>query len=168
MAALEASVGVPIRTLGELESWMASVTQSEQEEPFTYTVDIDGVLRIAPRRSEHVACAGGKAVLAAGEISFTLEKGSMKVSGVSNHSTGYCPDSASWEAVECSLNRIGVRHPGSFTEIFIFRRCPACMECNLVKDSHFFCAFCEESLPEFWNIDASDAAKKLPVDKESE
>ncbi|WP_433452949.1 hypothetical protein ACQPXS_32745 [Streptomyces sp. CA-142005] len=30
MAALEASVGAPIRTLGKLESWMASVTQSEQ------------------------------------------------------------------------------------------------------------------------------------------
>lgn len=39
---------------------------------FTYVVDAGGGLRLADRRSEHVACAGGRAVLAAGEITFDL------------------------------------------------------------------------------------------------
>ena len=33
-------------------------------------VTLDGVLRLAPRRSEHVALAGGRHVLAAGEMTF--------------------------------------------------------------------------------------------------
>ncbi|MEU6730442.1 hypothetical protein ABZ917_42625 [Nonomuraea wenchangensis] len=36
---------------------------------------MDGVLLLAPRRSEHVACAGGRPVLSAGEISFAREAG---------------------------------------------------------------------------------------------
>ncbi|GEC07984.1 hypothetical protein SSP24_56390 [Streptomyces spinoverrucosus] len=31
----------------------------ELAEPFTFVVDTEGALRWAPRRSEHVVCAGG-------------------------------------------------------------------------------------------------------------
>ena len=36
----------------------------------TYVINLAGALLVAPRRSEHVACAGGEPVLAAGEICF--------------------------------------------------------------------------------------------------
>ncbi|MER5427855.1 hypothetical protein [Streptomyces sp. NPDC002588] len=39
-------------------------------EPYTCAVGLDGFLRPAHRRSEHVACAGGQEVLGAGEIGF--------------------------------------------------------------------------------------------------
>ena len=39
--------------------WVAARSVEELAEPFTFVVDIDGWLRLAPRRSEHVACAGG-------------------------------------------------------------------------------------------------------------
>ncbi|MGW7278393.1 hypothetical protein ACWGIV_08810 [Streptomyces sp. NPDC054844] len=41
---------------------------AEAAEPFTYVVGHDGLPRPAPRRGEHVACAGGPDVLGAGEI----------------------------------------------------------------------------------------------------
>lgn len=54
--------GAAVRSISDLDALGPS------REPFTYVVDVDGVLRLAPRRSEHVACAGGGEVLAAGEI----------------------------------------------------------------------------------------------------
>ncbi|MER6562662.1 hypothetical protein ABT300_33995 [Streptomyces sp. NPDC001027] len=60
-------------------------------EPFTYVVGLDGLLRLAPRRSEHVACADGEDVLGAGEISFRRAPSGPRVHEVSNQSTGHCP-----------------------------------------------------------------------------
>lgn len=147
-------LGVPIRSLGELEAWIASRVPSERREPFTFTVDIDGTLRLAPRRSEHVACAGEQPVLAAGEISFSQAGGAWTVCGVNNHSTGYCPDAASWVAVRNSLDCVGVQYPSGYTEVFSFRRCPGCLERNLVKDDDFHCVFCGVGLPLQWNFDS--------------
>ncbi|MFK4548229.1 hypothetical protein RKD29_007825 [Streptomyces tendae] len=65
---------------------------AELAEPFTFVVGMDGVLRLAPRRSERVSCADGDTLLNAGEVSFTREAGRWTVSKVSNQSTGYCPD----------------------------------------------------------------------------
>ncbi len=62
---------------------------SELAEPFIFVIGMDCALRLAPRRSEHVACAGGDMVLSAGEISFMSEAGRWAVSAVSNQSTGY-------------------------------------------------------------------------------
>ncbi|MEV4174966.1 hypothetical protein [Nonomuraea sp. NPDC049709] len=58
--------GQVIRSAEELAGWLAG----RPPEPFTFVVDLDGTLRLAARRSEHVACAGGRPVLSAGEIAF--------------------------------------------------------------------------------------------------
>ena len=114
----------------------------------TYVVSLAGVLRVADRRSEHVACAGGAEVLAAGE----LELAGGEVVGVSNQSTGYCPESSCWGALAAALDAVGVSHPGRFTRAFEFRRCEACGERNLVKDQWFVCSICEAELPSAWNF----------------
>jgi hypothetical protein len=116
-------------------------------------VDLQGVLRLAPRRSEHVACAAGQPVLAAGEIGF-VERGSVwSVGEVSNHSTGYCPDPDCWPAVAAALRLAGLASPPGFTSPVRFRRCPRCAERNLVKDGWLVCAHCDGPLPERWNVD---------------
>jgi hypothetical protein len=73
----------------DLESWAEARSRAELREPFTYVVDEDGVLRLAPRRSEHIDCAGGSDVPAAGEIGFTPNSAGWAVREVSNHSSGY-------------------------------------------------------------------------------
>ena len=112
-------------------------------------VPLDGVLRLASRRSEHVACASGAPVLAAGEIFFE----SAHASEISNLSTGYCPEPACWRAVAAALDRADIPHSGRFTSAFEFRRCPACGERNVIKDAVFTCAVCDEDLPTEWNFD---------------
>lgn len=126
----------------------------EVEEPFTYVV-VDGVLRVAARRSEHVACAGHGPVEAAGEISFERDDdGRWRVSEVSNQSAGYCPESSCFDAVDHALSLPGIEHPGGFTSAFEFRRCPGCGERNLVKDDYYACGACDTPLPDSWNFGA--------------
>ncbi|WP_309237270.1 hypothetical protein [Actinomadura sp. BRA 177] len=149
---LPASEGKPVRSPGELAAWLARCGEDERAEPFTFVIGLDGFLRVAPRRSEHVACAGGVPVLSAGEIAFFQEEGRWVVSEVSNHSTGYCPEPASWPAVRDALDRAGLQHPGDFTGPVVFRRCPRCHERNLVKDDDFACAVCGAGLPRAWNL----------------
>ncbi|MFC1434675.1 hypothetical protein ACEZDB_28945 [Streptacidiphilus sp. N1-3] len=60
--------GFRLRSAQDLEQWAAQAAAEELAEPFTFTVGLDGVLRLAPRRSEHVLCAGGEPVLSAGEL----------------------------------------------------------------------------------------------------
>ncbi|MFF7777247.1 hypothetical protein ACFZCG_22815 [Streptomyces tanashiensis] len=79
--------GCPISSAAEFVGWIAERSASELAEPFTFVVGTDGVLRLAPRRSEHVACAGGAVVLSAGEISFVREADRWTVSEVSFHGT---------------------------------------------------------------------------------
>lgn len=52
--------GCPVRTLQEFDDWVAGRGAGGLAEPFTFVVAVDGVLHLAPRRSEHVACAGGE------------------------------------------------------------------------------------------------------------
>ncbi|MFD8755549.1 hypothetical protein ACFV0O_31930 [Kitasatospora sp. NPDC059577] len=160
--------GQPVRTADEFTAWVAARTAEELAEPFTFVVDLGGALRLAPRRSEHVACAGGDVVLSAGEIGFRRSAGDRadgggrevpggwEVGTVSNHSTGYCPDTASWPAVTAALTRIGLPHPDAFTYAAVFRRCPRCAGCNLVREEHYACALCDADLPERWNVDPAD------------
>ncbi|MQY08100.1 hypothetical protein [Actinomadura macrotermitis] len=133
------AVGSP----ADLAAWLAE-RGDEAAEPFTFVIDLAGTLRLAPRRSEHVACAGGAPVLAAGEIAFT---GEGAVAEVSNQSTGYCPGRSSWRAVRDALDRAGIAHPGRFTHPIVFRRCPRCRERSIVKDDHYVCVFCDAELP---------------------
>ncbi|NKZ06790.1 hypothetical protein HGB48_24060 [Actinomadura latina] len=127
--------GEPVRSPADMEG-------RPQDEPFTYVVTLDGTLRIAPRRSEHVACAGRENVLAAGEITF---QGAVATE-VSNQSTGYCPGEESWPAVADALDRAGIRRPDGFTATFVFRHCSECAELNVVKDEYYVCVFCDADL----------------------
>jgi hypothetical protein len=112
-----------------------------------------------------VACAGGRPVLSAGEI--TLERGpdGWEVTSVTNQSTGYCPEGSSWPAVGQALDRIGVPHPGWFTDEFTFRRCPRSGERNLVRDGDFTCALCDAHLPGSWNFDDDITTAESPKEQ---
>jgi hypothetical protein len=116
----------------------------------TFVVTPDGVLRVAPRRSEHVACAGGQDVLTAGELFVSPTTGA--VTGATNLSTGYCPEPASWSALAAALDGAAIPHPATWTHAFDFRRCEACGERNLIKDDDYVCAVCDAELPRAWNF----------------
>ncbi|WP_285567975.1 hypothetical protein [Streptomyces sp. RTGN2] len=133
--------------------WIAERSAAELTEPFTFVIGTDGVLRLAPRRSEHVACAGGDMVLSAGEISFVCDEGRWAVGEVSNQSTGYCPDVTSWTTVAHALDDIELGRPSGFTHEVVFRRCPDCQELNIVREDDFVCVFCGSGLPAAWNVD---------------
>ncbi|WP_329204184.1 hypothetical protein OG257_01490 [Streptomyces sp. NBC_00683] len=142
-----------IRSASDFDDWASALTREELAEPFTFVVDATGVLRVAPRRSEHVVCAGGGTVLGAGEMSVGDESGRWVVAEVSNQSTGYCPDTSSWPAVADALDSAGIGHPPGFTHEVVFRRCLACGQLNIVREEDFVCVFCEEDLPRKWNVD---------------
>ncbi|MFE7275945.1 hypothetical protein [Streptomyces sp. NPDC057623] len=145
--------GCPIGSAADFAGWIAERSALELGEPFTFVVGTDGVLRLAPRRSEHVACAGGDMVLSAGEISFMREAGRWAVSEVSNQPTGYCPDVTSWYAVARALDGVQLGRPSGFTHEVVFRRCPCCQEHNSVREDDFVCVFCGSDLPTTWNVD---------------
>ncbi|MEU2237077.1 hypothetical protein [Streptomyces vietnamensis] len=147
------SGGCRIGSATDFYDWIAERSTAEPAEPFTFVVSADGVLRLAPRRSQHVACAGGEMVLSAGEIGFVRKGGRWAVSEVSNQSTGYCPDIASWSAVARALDDVGLERPSDFTHEVVFRRCPGCQEHNIVREDDFVCIFCGSDLPETWNVD---------------
>jgi hypothetical protein len=151
--ALGAGAGRPIRSRDDFDLWVRTVDGRELAEPFTFVVDPDGFLRLASRRSEHVACAGGGQVLCAGEIAFEGGPAGWAVNEVTNQSTGYCPDTDSWPAVAAAIERAGLTHPGGFTSAFVFRRCPRCHQHNVVKEFDFVCAVCGSDLPAEWNLD---------------
>lgn len=147
------SGGCRIGSAADFETWVGERSVAELAEPFTFVVGTDGVLRLAPRRSEHVACAGGAMVLSAGEIRFTREADRWTVGEVSNHSTGYCADVSSWPEVARALDTVELGRPSGFTHEVVFRRCPGCQEHNIVREDHFVCVFCGSDLPEAWNVD---------------
>lgn len=142
------SSGTPIASRAEVVEWLSRQGSGESGWA-TYVVSQHGTLVVAPRRSEHVACAGGEAVLAAGEIRFDP---SGAVDAVTNHSTGYCPSESCWPAVRRALERARLPGPDAFTFVAVFRRCPQCGERNLVKDDWFACALCDAELPREWNF----------------
>ena len=150
--------GEVIDDLRILRCWLEAA--DDDREPggnVTFVVDLLGRLRLAPRRSEHVACAGGGEVLAAGEIAFEVgAHGRVDVVTLTNQSTGYCPDESCFAAVAQALDRLAgdgeLHRPESFTEAFVFRRCEACGERNLVKEGWFVCDLCGADLPDAWNF----------------
>jgi hypothetical protein len=144
--------GVAIEGPAALGRWLAGLNRAERSEPVTFVITLDGVLRLGPRRSEHVALAGGREVLAAGEITFVPGTAGWSVTEVTNQSTGYCPDPGCWPAVHRALDHLGVPHPADFTTKIVFRRCPACHERNIVRDGDFTCALCDSALPIRWNF----------------
>jgi hypothetical protein len=144
--------GVAVRSRADVESWLRGHPEAVAEGA-TFVVDRGGVLRLAPRRSEHIDCAGGEEVLAAGEIRFArVRGGGVEVAEVTNQSTGYCPDPDCWPAVAAALTAADVAAPAGFTCEFLFRRCEGCGQINIVKDGWFVCGGCDAELPRVWNF----------------
>jgi len=150
-------VGIRIKSVNELKNWIKQTMQKPNAWeliPATFIVNSEGCLRIANRHSEHVACAGGESVQSAGEIFFLYDKQGLEVAEVSNQSTGYCPEPESWLSVAKALDQIPLLNPGKFTTEFVFRRCPAYGQLNVIKDDIFLCAVCNTDLPFVWNCDS--------------
>ncbi|MFJ9243761.1 hypothetical protein [Streptomyces sp. NPDC101776] len=153
-AARPGTEGRVVRSAEDLNTWLTGREKAELAEPFTFVVGLDGLLRLAPRRSEHVACAGGADVLGAGEMGFGRAGGAWAVIEVSNQSTGYCPHLDSWDAVAHALDLAGVGRPAGFTHAVVFRRCEQCREISIVREGDFVCVFCGSDLPGEWNVAA--------------
>lgn len=140
----------------DVMSWMEETRQQPDEQNevvATFIVDENGCLWIADRHSEHIACAGGRPVLSAGEITFRLEK-EVEVSAITNQSTGFCPEPESWPEVEKALKQIGFSNFDSFTTWFHFRRCNKCKSINIVKEAWFVCSVCDAELDIDWNFES--------------
>jgi hypothetical protein len=135
--------GAPIRRRVDLERWLGKNRSCTA----TFVI-VDGVLLVADRHSEHVACASGRPVESAGEMTFE----GARVVEITNQSTGYCPEPESWPAVAGALDAAHVAHPGAFTHAFVFRKCASCGQRNVVKDEFFECALCGAELPREWNF----------------
>ena len=147
--------GTPISTVDQLSAWIAAQSsdiESDGSLVATFTISVEGILFLAPRRSEHVACAGGGPVLSAGEITFSSNS---EVSEITNQSTGFCPEPESWPTVAAALDAIPVVRLEDFTTRVVFRLCPGCSERNIVKDSWFVCDLCGADLPKDWNFSAT-------------
>jgi hypothetical protein len=152
--------GTPVESPEDVIRWARATGRKAGADgaiTVTFVVDDGGILRIADRRSEHVACAGGGPVRAAGEMTLVAEDGSVEVLSVSNQSTGYCPEPESWPEVERALQSAQLAPPEGFSPVCIFRRCGRCKAINLVKDGAFECAICEAALPEVYNLLADDS-----------
>ncbi|HEY1187219.1 MAG TPA: hypothetical protein VGE74_06145 [Gemmata sp.] len=141
--------GAPVRAPADVLPWLAS-----GEVTVTFVVNEEGTLLVADRHSEHVACAGNRPVLSAGEMTFATESGRPVVTRISNQSTGYCPEPESWGAVVGALRTARLEPTDGFDPRCEFRRCVQCASLNLVKGV-FECGVCEAELPREYN--AQDA-----------
>ncbi len=153
MAARE-KAGVMINRAKDVIDWIEAgepVRSPSGEVIAAYVVTRRKQLRLADRHAEHVVCAGGDKVLAAGEISFVLDQGRLSVAEVTNQSTDYCPEPACWKYVARSLKKAGIEPPDGFTAAYVFRRCEHCNTLNLVKDEWYVCAVCDQDLSRKWN-----------------
>ena len=150
--------GTVVASAGDIIAWALSAGPANGRVTATFVVDTLGRLRLADRHSEHVACAGGGPVLAAGEVTFGIRTGDVTVEEISNQSTGYCPEPQSWMAVSAALAGAGIPAPDGYTTELLFRRCSRCGQINVVKDLAFECAVCGSALPSGWNLDAASGA----------
>src|SRR5947209_2641867 len=101
--------GVRIGSVADLRAWLRVAGREPDSGCFvaaTFVIEEGGGLRIADRRSEHVACASGGPVLSAGEVFFRVEGDKVEVAEVSNQSTGYCPEPESWPSVAAALDQV--------------------------------------------------------------
>ncbi len=111
-AARRQPAGARILSLGDLQVWLGTADTDRMPDGAcvaTFVISIDHNLLLAPRRTEHVACASGDPVLSVGEITIDQD---LIVTEITNQSTGYCPEPESWDAVETALDRVGVTHTG--------------------------------------------------------
>lgn len=146
--------GTPVHSENDLLRWVRETDQELDPDDCviaTFTIRVDGVLLVADRRSEHVACAGGQPVLSAGELTIGVDDSAVIVTASSNQSTGYCPEPESWPAVARALYAAGIKGPECFTFACVFRNCRKCGSKNLVKNGVFECGVCGSDLPLVYN-----------------
>ncbi|WP_145230449.1 hypothetical protein [Gimesia algae] len=146
----------PVDTAQSLLQQLHQLNNDLHESPFltvTFVIDKEGNLRICDRHQEHVACARGRPVLSAGEMTFAYQNADYHLERITNQSTGYCPEPDSWQVVDSALKQLGIQYPDFFEPAYDFRRCPRCTQINLIKDNYYYCAVCETDLPAFWNCD---------------
>ncbi|MEM1395074.1 MAG: hypothetical protein AAGG00_17640 [Cyanobacteria bacterium P01_H01_bin.150] len=147
--------GKKILSVNDIDNWIRETKQQQDKSGLiaaTFVIDCEGYLRIADRRYEHIACAGGQPVISAGEIFFKKSESELEIAEITNQSTGFCPEPESWKDVVKVLYFINIVHPSSFTIEFIFRCCCACQQVNIVKDNLFICSVCAAKLPLRWNF----------------
>jgi hypothetical protein len=152
--------GTPIHTAADLARWVRDSSQRPSPDGCviaTFVVDAAGVLLVADRHSEHVACAGRQMVRSAGEITFRVAGMEVEVTAVSNQSTGYCPEPESWPAVAATLSAAKLEPPAGFELACVFRLCPRCKSKNLVKGGVFECGVCAAELPATYNCQPANA-----------
>jgi hypothetical protein len=94
-----AGKAVALEAPAALGDWLGGLDREERSGPFTFVVALDGMLRLGPSRSERVVLAGGRNVLAAGELRFVLVEPGWRVAEATNQSTEYCLDPDCWPAV---------------------------------------------------------------------
>ncbi|MBW4620674.1 MAG: hypothetical protein KME17_15130 [Cyanosarcina radialis HA8281-LM2] len=72
LSASDFPIGTKICSIADLQKWIDNncdrQTIAARLVVATFVIDLNGNLRLADRHSEHIACAGGEAVLSAGEI----------------------------------------------------------------------------------------------------
>ena len=142
----------PLTSVAALAGWLVAHPEAWRE-PSTFVVDASGWLRLAPRRSEHVVCAGGEPVLAAGELQLGRASGGRAaIAWASNQSTGYAPEPTSFASLAVAAARVSMEHPDGYEPAFDFRRCERCGQLNLIKDDDWSCAACGAELPRGWNL----------------
>jgi hypothetical protein len=148
-------VRVHVLSTKDILSWVHATNQQPDASGAilaTYIVNEQAEWWLTDRSYEHVACAQGTPVTAAGEVGFWLENGSLDISYVSNQSTGYCPEPSSWSAWKEACLQTDIQPPDNWSVAFQFRRCPACKSIQLIKEEDWFCAICDTALPEQWNL----------------
>lgn len=156
-----ASLDTPRHSVSDATSivtWAAQhlgFTSRDHQITFTYVVQPPSQLYLADRRSEHVACARGGAVLTAGEITFERDGSDLLLTETSNLSTGFCPESTSWPALSSALVAVGFPAIEGFTQPFEFRFCVPCQQTCVIKDDAYECLSCFGSLPREWNYPTS-------------
>jgi hypothetical protein len=147
------SSGFAIHKADDVRAWIRTLSPraAAGSVTATFVVNAAGELLLADRRSEHVACAHGEPVLAAGEMTFLIGD-TIEVLEVTNQSTGYCPEPACWPSVATALCRAHLSAPDGFTKAFEFRRCNHCNNVTLIKDAIFECGMCGSMLPVAYNV----------------
>ena len=145
--AARSRAGTRVRTTSELTAAYQRLDGRRDSLVCTYVVDAVGDLRIADRASEHVDCASGGPVMAAGEL--TLERDGS-VSEITNLSTGFCPEVTSWPAVSHAFASVE-RAPSTWSYAFEFRRC-GCGARVVLKDDDA-CPECDATLATTWNFE---------------
>lgn len=148
------TVRTPVSSAGDFLAafWRAQPSKKVSAVALTFVVDADGLLWVADRLSEHVACARGRGVLSAGEMTVEVDGGRVTVMDVTNQSTGCCPEPEAWPTVAAALDRAVIPHPDGFTRAFLFRLCEGCGQTNIVKEGDFTCAVCGTELEQEWNF----------------